>query len=201
MNEGGLYAQNNSVFNRKEIFMGTPILPELKGTKTEKNLNEALGGESRVYLKYYRYAEKAEKEGLHSVAKIFRDTAENERAHAEIWLRYLGEVGNTETNLQQASDGEHWEWTDMYAGFAETAKEEGFEQIAALFEQVAEVEKAHDARYAATLETLRSGKLFSSDSENTQWICLYCGHVYTGKEPPAVCPVCSHPQGFFEKKA
>jgi len=180
--------------------MGSSIIPELKGTQTEKNLNEALGGESRVFLKYYRYAEKAEEEGLHSVAAIFRETAENERAHGEIWLRYLGEVGNTETNLQQASDGEHWEWTDMYAGFAATAKEEGFMQIAALFERVAEVEKAHDARYAATLEALRSGKLYSSDSDTTQWICLNCGYVYTGKEPPAVCPTCSHPQGFFEKK-
>ena len=180
--------------------MGTPIIPEIVGTQTEKNLLSALGGESRVCVKYYRYAEKAEEEGLHAVAAIFRETAENERAHAEIWLRQLGEIGNTETNLRQASDGEHWEWTEMYAGFAETAKAEGFPQIAALFEKVADVEKMHDARYASILEKLRGGNLFSSDSDSTQWICLNCGHVFVGKGAPGICPVCSHPQGYFEKK-
>ena len=180
--------------------MGTPIIPEIAGTQTEKNLNTAFGGESRVYLKYNRYAEKAEKEGLHAVAEIFRETAENERAHGEIWLRYLGEVGTTEVNLQQASDGEHWEWTEMYAGFAETARQEGFPQIAALFDKVAEVEKMHDARYASELEKLRSGKIFSADSDTAQWICLNCGYVFTGKEPPNVCPACAHPQGYFKQK-
>lgn len=180
--------------------MGTPIISGLAGTQTEKNLLEALGGESRVYLKYNRYAEKAEEEGYYAVASIFRQTADNEAAHGEIWLRYLGEVGNTETNLKQASDGEHWEWTDMYAGFAQTARDEGFEQLAVLFEYVASVEKRHDARYAATLEAMRSGTLLSSDSETTQWICLNCGYVYTGKEPPAACPACAHPKGYFQKK-
>lgn len=180
--------------------MGTPIIPALVGSETEKNLNTALGGESRVLLKYYRYAEKAEEEGLHAVAAIFRETAENERAHGELWLKYLGEIGNTETNLKQAADGEHWEWTDMYAGFAETADKEGFAQVAALFRRIAEVEKMHDARYAETLEKLRAGKLFTSDSDQTEWICLNCGYVFVGKEPPAACPACAHPQGFFKQK-
>lgn len=180
--------------------MGTPIIPELSGTKTEKNLLQALGGESRVYLKYNRYAEKAEEEGLHTVAAVFRETAENERAHGEIWLRYLGEVGNTETNLRQASDGEHWEWTEMYANFAAQAREEGFAQIALLFEHVAEVEKMHDARYAAILEELRAGKLYTSENDSTRWQCRNCGYVVAGKEPPAACPACSHPKGYFEKK-
>ena len=181
--------------------MGTPIIPEIQGTKTEQNLLSALSGESRVYLKYNRYAEKAEEEGMHSIAAIFRETAENERAHGEIWLRYLGEIGNTETNLAQASDGEHWEWTEMYAGFAETARKEGFEQIAVLFDQVADIEKRHDARFAATLEALRRGRMYSSESDTTAWICLNCGHVHIGTESPSVCPTCAHPQGFFTKRS
>ncbi len=177
--------------------MGTPTIPGLAGTETEKNLNYALGGESRVYLKYYRYAEKAEEEGYLAIAEIFRETAENERAHAEIWLRLLGEIGNTETNLGQAAEGEHWEWTDMYKGFAEKAKEEGFAQIAALFEKVASVEKMHDARYAAAKERLEQGMEFQAADENTRWLCLNCGYIHVGKEPPSVCPTCAHPKGFF----
>jgi len=180
--------------------MGTPIIPKIAGTETEKNLLAALSGESRVYLKYYRYAEVAESEGMHSVAAIFRETAENERAHGEIWLRYLGEVGNTETNLKQASDGEHWEWSEMYAGFAKTAREEGFEQIALLFEKTADVEKMHDARYAETLESLRSKTLHSSSSESEKWICLNCGYEHTGKDAPQACPLCAHSQGYFKKQ-
>ncbi len=177
--------------------MGTPTIPNLAGTETEKNLNTALGGESRVYLKYYRYAEKAEEEGYLAIAEIFRETAENERAHAEIWLRLLGEIGNTETNLAQASAGERWEWTDMYAGFAETAKKEGFAQIAALFEKVASVEKMHDERYDALRARVADGKEFTEPDENTRWLCLNCGYIHVGKEPPAVCPTCAYPKGFF----
>lgn len=180
--------------------MAAPTIPGLSGTETEKNLNTALGGESRVYLKYYRYAEKAEEEGYLAVAEIFRETAENERAHAEIWLRLLGEIGNTETNLAQAADGEHWEWTDMYAGFAETAKKEGFPQIAALFEKVASVEKAHDERYTAARGRLENGTEFSAADENTRWLCLNCGYIHVGKEPPAACPACAHPKGFFARE-
>jgi len=180
--------------------MGTPIIPGLAGSQTEKNLNEALTGESRVYLKYNRYAQKAEEEGHYNIAKIFRETAENERAHGEIWLKFLGEIGNTDTNLRQAAEGEHWEWTDMYAGFAKTAREEGFSQIAAMFERVASVEKLHDERYVQTGEALRSDKLYTSEQESTQWECLNCGYIHTGKEPPAACPACAYPKGYFEKK-
>ena len=179
--------------------MGTPTIPGLAGSETEKNLQTALGGESRVYLKYYRYAEKAEEEGYLAIAEIFRETAENERAHGEIWLRLLGEIGSTEVNLEQAAAGEHWEWTDMYAGFAETAKKEGFTQIAALFEKVASVEKMHDERYAALRARLAAGGEFSAPDENTRWICLNCGYIHVGKEPPAACPACAHPKGFFAR--
>ena len=179
--------------------MGIPTIPGLAGTQTEKNLNAALGGESRVYLKYYRYAEKAQEEGYYSIAQIFRETAENERAHGEIWLRLLGEIGDTARNLTQAAEGEHWEWTDMYAGFAETAKAEGFAQIAALFEKVASVEKMHDTRFRETKEALTSGKMYASNSTDTLWVCLNCGYVFQGKEPPAACPTCAYPKGYFKE--
>ena len=180
--------------------MGTPIIPGLAGTQTEKNLNEAINGESRAHLKYQLYAKRAEEEGYYPIAQIFRETSGNEMAHAEIWLKLIGEIGNTETNLHQAADGERWEWTDMYAGFAETARQEGFSQIAALFERVASVEKMHEERYVGLATSLQEGKAYSSDSSETAWICLNCGYVLTAKEPPAFCPTCSYPRGYFAKQ-
>ena len=180
--------------------MGTPIIPGLAGTQTEKNLNEAINGESRAHLKYQLYAKRAEEEGYYPIAQIFRETSGNEMAHAEIWLKLIGEIGNTETNLHQAADGERWEWTDMYAGFAETARQEGFSQIAALFERVASVEKMHEERYVGLATSLQEGKAYSSNSSETAWICLNCGYVHVGKEPPAACPTCTYPKGYFEKK-
>lgn len=180
--------------------MGTPIIPGLAGTQTEKNLNEAISGESRAHLKYQLYAKRAEEEGYYSIAEIFRETSGNEYAHAEIWLKLIGEIGSTENNLHQAADGERWEWTDMYAGFAETARQEGFAQIAALFDHVASVEKMHEERYVQLETSLRDGKAYSSDSAETLWICLNCGYIHKGKEPPAVCPTCMYPKGYFERK-
>ena len=180
--------------------MGTPIIPRLAGTQTEKNLNEAISGESRAHLKYQLYAKRAEEEGYYPIADIFRETSGNEMAHAEIWLKLIGEIGNTETNLHQAAEGERWEWTDMYAGFAETARQEGFAQIASLFERVASVEKMHEERYVGLETSLKEGKTYSAESADTAWICLNCGFVYVGKEPPTVCTACAYPKGYFQKK-
>jgi rubrerythrin len=184
---------------RKEKIMGTPIIPGLAGTQTEKNLNEAISGESRAHLKYQLYAKRAEEDGYYSVSEIFRETSGNEYAHAEIWLKLLGEISNTETNLHQAADGERWEWTDMYAGFAATAREEGFPQIAALFDMVASVEKMHEARYTDLENSVRQNTSYVSEEE-TLWICLNCGYVHKGKAAPAVCPTCKYPKDYFDRK-
>ena len=169
----------------------------LKGTKTAQNLHTALSGESQAYLRYKWFEKKAKDDGYVSISQLFRDTAANEMEHAEIWFRYLGGWSGTERNLEAAASGENFEWSTMYADFEKTAREEGFDAIADLFSRVASIEKQHEDRYRKALGELKSGKTFQSDSESTKWICLNCGYVVVGKEPPKVCPTCSHPQGYL----
>lgn len=173
---------------------------EIKGTKTEQNLKTAFSGESEARNKYTFFASQAKKDGYEQIGQIFELTAGNEKEHAKIWFKLLGGLGSTEENLQSAADGEHYEWTEMYANFAKEAKEEGFTQIAALFSMVADIEKEHDERYQKLLSNIKDGKVFKRDAK-TVWICRNCGHVYIGAEPPEVCPVCAHPKKFFEIKA
>lgn len=176
------------------------ITPEsLKGTKTEQNLHTALSGESQAYLRYRWFEEKAKNDGYVEIANIFHETADNEKAHAEIWFRYLGGWSSTENNLDAAAGGEHFEWSTMYAEFEQTAREEGFEALAFLFAKVAAIEKQHEERYRKYKDDVKNAECFSSDSTETKWICLNCGHVVVGKEPPKICPVCSHDQGYFKK--
>mgnify|MGYP000319136229 CR=1 FL=1 len=175
---------------------------ELKGTKTEKNLNDGFAGESMARNKYTYYASQARKEGYNQIADIFLETAENEKEHAKLWFKALhgGEVPTTEENLLDAAEGENYECTDMYAEFAKVAHEEGFERIAYLFEGVAAIEKEHEERYRKLLKNVEDKLVFSKEGEAI-WICRNCGHVVVGKEAPAVCPVCAHPKAFFEIKA
>ena len=175
---------------------------ELKGSKTEKNLWEAFAGESQARNKYTFYASKAKKEGYEQIAAIFTETANNEKEHAKLWLKLLsgGEIPSTEENLKAAAGGENYEWTDMYARMAKEAKEEGFNNIAFLFEEVAKIEKEHEERYKKLLENVENGLVFSKDGDKI-WICRNCGHIVVGKEAPEVCPVCSHPKAYFEIKA
>lgn len=175
---------------------------ELKGSKTEKNLMTAFAGESQARNKYTYYASKAKKDGYEQIAAIFLETAENEREHAKIWFKLLngGEIPSTIQNLQDAANGENYEWTDMYDGFAKTAREEGFDKIAFLFEEVGKIEKEHEARYLKLLENVKEGLVFSKDDERI-WKCRNCGHIVIGKYAPEVCPVCGHPQSYFEIKA
>jgi len=175
---------------------------ELKGSKTEKNLMTAFAGESQARNKYTYYASKAKKDGYEQIASIFLETAENEKEHAKIWFKLLngGEIPSTIQNLQDAANGENYEWTDMYDGFAKTAREEGFDKIAFLFEEVGKIEKEHEARYLKLLENVKEGLVFSKDDERI-WKCRNCGHVVIGKYAPEVCPVCGHPQSYFEIKA
>ena len=175
-------------------------IPGLQGTETEKNLHLALGGESQAYLKYIVYAEKAAKDGYTEIENCFRETAKNERAHAEIWFRYLGGAGTTRQNLDAAAGGENYEWSSMYKTFADTARAEGFPTIAEHFDKTAEVEKAHEAKFRSFAEKLEGDEIFRGSGADTKWVCLNCGHVYTGAEPPALCPLCSHPQGFFKEQ-
>ena len=174
---------------------------ELKGSKTEKNLMTAFAGESQARNKYTYYASKAKKEGYEQIAEIFLETAENEKEHAKIWFKLLhdGAIPSTEQNLKDAANGENYEWTDMYDEFAKTAKEEGFEHIAFLFEEVGKIEKEHEARYLKLLENIENGIVFSRDDERI-WKCRNCGHIVVGKYAPEVCPVCNHPQSYFEIK-
>lgn len=177
------------------------ITPEkLKNTKTEQNLHTALSGESQAYLRYKWFEKKAKDEGFVDVADIFKETAGNEEAHAEIWFRCLGGWSSTLDNLNTAAGGEHFEWSTMYAEFRDTAREEGFESLAVLFDRVAEIEKQHEERYVKYLNQLREGKAFEAEDEAQKWICLNCGHVVSGKQPPKVCPVCTHPQGYFKRQ-
>lgn len=175
---------------------------ELKGSKTEANLMTAFAGESQARNKYTYFASKAKKDGYEQIAAIFEETANNEKEHAKMWFKLLngGEIGSTAENLKAAAEGENYEWTDMYAGFAKTAKEEGFDHIAYLFEEVAKIEKEHEERYLTLLGNVNDNLVFQK-GEETVWICRNCGHVYVGKEAPKVCPVCSHPQSYFEKRA
>ena len=174
---------------------------ELKGSKTETNLLAAFAGESEARNKYTYFASKAKKDGYVQIAKIFEETANNEKEHAKIWFKLLkGGIGSTEENLKAAAAGENYEWTDMYATFAKEAREEGFDDIARLFEQVAEIEKEHEARYLKLLANVENGLVFSKDGD-TVWQCSNCGHVVIGKKAPEICPVCAHPQAYFEVKA
>lgn len=177
-------------------------MKELKGTKTEANLMAAFAGESQARNKYTYYASKAKKDGFEQIASLFLETADNEKEHAKIWFKLLhgGQVPDTATNLKDAAAGENYEWTDMYAGFAVTAREEGFTDIAALFEGVAKIEKEHEERYLKLLENVEKGLVFSKDGD-TIWKCGNCGHIYIGKKAPVVCPVCAHPQAYFLIKA
>ncbi|MDY3938917.1 MAG: rubrerythrin family protein [Spirochaetia bacterium] len=172
---------------------------ELKGSKTEKNLMTAFAGESQARNKYTYYAGKAKKEGYEQIAAIFQETADNEKEHAKIWFKLLhgGAVGSTIDNLKDAAAGENYEWTDMYATFAKEAKEEGFDQIAFLFESVAKIEKEHEERYRALLKNVETNSVFKK-TEKTVWICRNCGHIYDGAEAPQKCPVCDHPQAYFQ---
>lgn len=174
---------------------------ELKGSKTETNLLAAFAGESEARNKYTYFASKAKKDGYVQIAKIFEETADNEKEHAKIWFKLLNDgIGSTKENLKAAAAGENYEWTDMYATFAKEAREEGFDQIAALFEMVGEIEKEHEARYLKLLENIENGLVFSKEGD-TIWKCSNCGHIVIGKNAPEVCPVCAHPQSYFEVKA
>ena len=175
---------------------------ELKGSKTEKNLMEAFAGESQARNKYTYFASKAKKEGYEQIAAIFQETADNEKEHAKLWFKLLngGDIPSTEENLKAAAEGENFEWTDMYDRMAKEAKEEGFDKIAYLFEQVGKIEKEHEARYLKLLENVEEGLVFSRDDERI-WKCRNCGHIVVGKYAPEVCPVCNHSKSFFEIKA
>lgn len=177
-------------------------MPDLKGTKTEKNLMDAFTGESMARNKYTYYASKAKKEGYEQIAAIFQETADNEKEHAKIWFKLLhgGDIPTTTENLGDAALGENYEWTDMYDRMAKEAKEEGFDRIAYLFEAVGKIEKEHEERYKKLLENIEGGLVFSKDGDAI-WKCRNCGHIVIGKQAPEVCPVCNHPKSYFEVKA
>jgi rubrerythrin len=175
---------------------------ELKGSRTEANLQAAFAGESQARNKYTYYASKARKDGFVQIAQIFEETANNEKEHAKIWFKLLhdGSIPDTAANLKDAADGENYEWTDMYAEFAKVAKEEGFDHIAYLFEAVGRIEKEHEERYLKLLANVKDGLVFSKDGD-TIWQCANCGHIHIGKQAPGICPVCAHPQAYFQVKA
>ena len=172
----------------------------LKGSKTEQNLWAAFAGESQARNKYTYYASKAKKDGYEQIASLFLATADNEKEHAKLWFKHLDGIGTTAENLKAAAEGEHYEWTDMYAEFARVAKEEGFDALATQFENVAKVEKEHEERYLALLDNVNNGTVFAREEE-TVWFCRNCGHVHVGKAAPDVCPTCFHPQAYFEIRA
>ena len=178
------------------------IKMELKGSKTEQNLMTAFAGESQARNKYTYFASKARKDGYEQIAAIFEETANNEKEHAKMWFKELngGSIPDTAANLLAAAEGENYEWTDMYQEFAKTAKEEGFDRLAYLFEGVAQIEKEHEERYRKLLENVEGGLVFSKDGDKI-WKCRNCGHIVIGKEAPNVCPICAHPQSYFEIKA
>ena len=171
---------------------------ELKGTKTEANLWKAFAGESQARNKYTYFASKAKKEGFNQIAAIFEETANNEKEHAKLWFKHLNGIGTTEENLLAAAAGENEEWTEMYRQMAIDARAEGFEAIARQFEGVAAIEKRHEERYLRLAKNVKENKVFARDGE-IAWICLNCGHIHFGKEAPAACPVCAHPQAYFEE--
>ncbi len=174
-------------------------MENIKGTQTEKNLQTAFAGESQARNKYTFYASKARKDGFEQIADIFEETARNEKEHAKIWFKLLhgGEMPSTAENLKDAASGENYEWTDMYDGFAKVAKEEGFPRIAKLFEMVGAIEKRHEERYLKLLDNVNKEVVFSKDGD-VIWQCANCGHIVVGKKAPSVCPVCAHPQSFFQ---
>ena len=167
------------------------------GTQTEKNLEAAFAGESQARNKYTYFASKAKKEGFEQIAALFQKTADNEKEHAKMWFKELEGIGNTAENLLEAANGENYEWTDMYAGFAETAEKEGFTELAAKFRLVAAIEKHHEERYRALLKNVETKEVFEK-SEITVWECRNCGHIVVGKKAPELCPTCAHPQSYFE---
>ena len=175
---------------------------ELKGSRTEENLRTAFAGESQAHTKYLYYASKASKDGYVQIGKMFEETARNEKEHAKIWFKLLhdGGVPSTEENLADAAAGENYEWTDMYAGFAKTAREEGFDEIAFLFEKVGAIEKTHEERYRKLLKNIQDDVVFYRDGD-VIWECSNCGHIVIGKKAPEVCPVCNHPKSYFQIKA
>ncbi|MCI9229172.1 MAG: rubrerythrin family protein [Dorea sp.] len=175
---------------------------ELKGSKTEANLQAAFAGESQARNKYTYYASKAKKDGYVQIANIFEETAANEKEHAKMWFKLLhgGAVPSTVENLKDAADGENYEWTDMYAEFARTARDEGFDDIALLFEEVGKIEKEHEERYRKLLANIEGGLVFSREGDCI-WQCSNCGHIAVGRQAPEVCPVCAHPQAYFQIKA
>ncbi|MPM48548.1 Rubrerythrin [bioreactor metagenome] len=173
---------------------------ELKGSKTEANLWKAFAGESMARNKYTYFASAAKKEGFEQIAGIFEETAGNEKEHAKLWFKELGGIGNTSANLKAAAAGEHEEWTEMYKEMAETAKEEGFERLAYLFSAVAKIEKTHEERYLKLLGNVDDHLVFQK-GEELLWICRNCGHFHTGAAAPSICPVCAHPQAYFEVRA
>ncbi len=173
---------------------------DIKGTKTEKNLWEAFAGESMARNKYTYFASVAKKEGYEQISAIFQETADNEKEHAKIWFKLLNGIGSTPDNLKSAAEGENYEWTSMYKQFAEEARAEGFNNIAVLFEKVADIEKEHEERYKALLKNLEDNKVFVKD-EKVYWKCRNCGHIHFGEKAPEICPVCSHPKAYFEVAA
>ena len=176
-------------------------MKSLKGTKTEQNLQTAFAGESQAHTKYLYYASKAKKDGYVQMAAIFEETARNEKEHAKIWFKLLHDgMPDTPDNLADAAAGENYEWTDMYAGFAREAREEGFDAIAAKFEMVAAIEKEHEERYRKLLQNINDRKVFSKDGDCV-WQCSNCGHIVIGRQAPQVCPVCDHPQSYFQVRA
>ena len=182
------------ISNKEDIIM------ELKGSRTEQNLMTAFAGESQARNKYTYFASVAKKEGYEQIAAIFLETAENEKEHAKLWFKALGELGTTAENLKAAAAGENYEWTEMYAEFAKVAREEGFTKLAYQFEAVAKIEKEHEERYLKLLENVETAKVFAK-AGITVWVCRNCGHLHIAEAAPALCPVCAHPQAYFEVKA
>ena len=175
-------------------------MKDLKGTRTEKNLREAFAGESMARNLYTYFASVAKKEGYEQMAAIFLETAENEKEHAKLWAKALGEIGDTAANLLSAAEGENYEWTSMYKEFEQVAREEGFDELADTFHEVAEVEEEHEKRYRALLANLKEGRVFKRDTE-VKWQCRNCGYIHTGKEAPNLCPACAHPKAHFQLMA
>ena len=175
-------------------------MADIKGTQTEKNLWYAFAGESQARNKYTYFASAARKEGYEQIAAIFEQTANNEKEHAKLWFKALNGIGDTKANLAAAAAGEHEEWTEMYKNFAEVAKEEGFDELAAQFAAVAKIEKRHEERYRALAANVEKGEVWTKVGEN-RWECRNCGHIHTGESAPELCPVCKHPRAYFEIEA
>ena len=173
---------------------------KLEGTKTDQNLRNAFSGESEARNKYTYFASVARKEGYEQIAALFEETASNEKEHAELWFKALNGIGNTEENLKAAANGEHYEWSDMYKGFAADAREEGFADLAFAFEKVAEIEKHHEERFLALLKNMQNNQVFARPQKEV-WICRNCGYIFEGEQVPEVCPVCQHPKAYFELRA